>query len=240
MSEDEPEATKSSVVSPESSVITDVRELLAEAEDEDNKNLDIFGIVNAQLTEIKKLKDISAPRCIKMTMHLTAVIQYVRLREQYCCHGRCKAPSLKASLAIARQMGKPNGAYFACQIRKNEAYLLCHKRLPPSKQGAKHGQYTLLDNEAILHKVCTYLAAQNLGAITPRELCQHVNQVILPALEFSGTNGSISERMAINWLKKLGYKCKEVSKGIYHDGHERPDVIATRKKFLDDILKFEP
>ena len=76
-------------------------------------------------------------------------------------------PSLKASLAIARWMEKQNRDYFAHQIWKNEAHLLHHKHLPPSKQGAKHGQYTLLDNEAILHKVCTYLAAQNLGVITP-------------------------------------------------------------------------
>ena len=225
------------MVTPES---IEAREILAEIEDEDNENLDIFGIVHAQLTEIKKLKNISAHRCIKITMHLIAVVQYVRLREQYRRHGRCKAPSLKASLAIARRMGKPNGVYFARQIRKNEAYLLRHKHLPPSRQGAKHGQYTLLDNEAVIHKVRTYLAAKNLGAITPRELCQHVNQVILPALEFSGKNGSISERTAVNWLKKLGYKCKEVSKGIYYDGHERPDVVEARKKFLNDILKYEP
>jgi hypothetical protein len=90
------------VVTPESSVITEARELLAEAKDEDNENLDIFGIVSAQLKEIKKLKDISTPRCTKMAMHLTAVIQYVHLQEQYCRHGRCKAPTLKASLAIAR------------------------------------------------------------------------------------------------------------------------------------------
>jgi hypothetical protein len=68
MSEDGLEATKSSVVALESSVITDARELLAEATDEDNENLDIFGIVNTQLKGIKKLKDISAPYCIKMTI----------------------------------------------------------------------------------------------------------------------------------------------------------------------------
>jgi hypothetical protein len=101
------------VVTPESSIITEARDLLAEDEDEDNNNLDIFGIVNAQLMEIKKLKDISTPCCIKMTMHLTAVIQYVHLQEQYHRHGRCKAPSLKASLVIARRMGKQNGDYFA-------------------------------------------------------------------------------------------------------------------------------
>ena len=52
ISEDKPEATESSVVTPESSVITEARELLADAEDEDNENLDIFGIVNTQLKEI--------------------------------------------------------------------------------------------------------------------------------------------------------------------------------------------
>jgi hypothetical protein len=68
------------VVTPESSVITEARALLAEAEDEDedNKNLDISGIVS-KLKEMKKLKGISAPHCIKMTMHLTTVIQYVCL-----------------------------------------------------------------------------------------------------------------------------------------------------------------
>lgn len=235
----EPDDSETSVTS-EPSVITQARELLAEAEEENSKDLDIFDIVDAQLKEIKKLKDISAPRCIKMTMHLTAVIQYVRLRERYRRHPNCKAPCLKASLAIARRMGKQNGDYFARQIRKNEAYLLRHKHLPPTKQGAKHGQYTLLDNEAVVHKVRTYLAAQSLGAITPRELCQHVNQIILPALEISGKNSSISERTAITWLKKLGYTCKDVKKGIYHDGHERPDVVEARKKFLDDMLKYEP
>jgi hypothetical protein len=41
------------VVTPESSVITEARDLLTEAEDEDNKNLDTFGIVSTQLKEIK-------------------------------------------------------------------------------------------------------------------------------------------------------------------------------------------
>jgi len=36
----------------------------------------------------------------------------------------------------------------------------------------------------------------------------------------------------IHWLKKLGYECKDVKKGIYVDGHERPDVIQCREKFL--------
>ena len=70
-----------------------------EAEEEDTENLaDIYAIVSRQLKEIKKLKDISAARCIKMTTHLTAVVQYVRLREQYRNHGRvARHHALKAS-----------------------------------------------------------------------------------------------------------------------------------------------
>ena len=136
-------------------------------------------------------------------------------------------------------MGKANGAYFACQIRYHENYLLRHCHLPLTKKSAKHGEYTLLDNESIPQSVRRYLAAQNLGAITPQELCRHVNQVILLALDLSEKKSSIHECTAINWLKKLGYTCKDMKKGVYHDGHEHPDVIEARKKFLDQMQQYE-
>jgi hypothetical protein len=82
------------------------------------------------------------------------------------------------------------------------------------------------------------LAAQNLGTITPWELCRHVNQVILPALDLSEKKSSICERTAINW-KKPDYTCKDVKKGVYHDGHECPDVIEARKRFLDQMQQYE-
>jgi hypothetical protein len=84
-----------------------------------------------------------------------------------------------------------------------------------------------------------YLAAQNLGTITPHLLCRHVNDVILPALEMTKKKGSISKRTAINWLKKLGYVCKDVKKGVYHDGHEHSDVVEARKKFLEEMKRYE-
>jgi hypothetical protein len=118
-------------------------------------------------------------------------------------------------------------------------YLLAHGRLPPSKIYTRHGQYTLLDNKAVLHGVRCYLTAQNLGSITPYLLCCHINEVIIPALELTKKETTISERTAVNWLKKLGYSCKDVKKGVYFDGHERPDVIEARKKFLAEIAKYE-
>jgi hypothetical protein len=142
---------------------------------------DIMRIIQTCLKDAKKHTD---KWKIKTLTQLTAVSEYVRLRAQYWRHNACKCPCLNASIAIACRMGK--GPYFACQIRHNKLYLLRYHCLPPPKTYTRHGHHTLLDNEAILHGVCTYLAAQDLGTVTPRTFCQHVNMVILPTLEITG------------------------------------------------------
>jgi hypothetical protein len=195
--------------------------------------IDIFLIVKRCLKDMKKLK---CGRTVKMMTQLTVVSEYVKLRDCYRAHGRSKKPCLNASLAIAHRMGK--GFHFARQIRQNEAYLLQHQQLPPSKANLQHGQYTLLDNENVIHAVHNYLAAQQLGTITPFLLCHHINNIILPTLTLTGKT-SISECTAIQWLKKLGYTCKDVRKGMYHDGHERPDVVEARKNFLEQMSQYE-
>ncbi|KAG2352847.1 hypothetical protein BDR07DRAFT_1562680 [Suillus spraguei] len=197
---------------------------------------DIFKIVDACLRMVKNLR---TKKSLKIITRLTAVTQYVKLRAQYRCHPKCQTLCLSASLAIARQMGKGKkgtgareGGNIARQIRRNEPYLLQHHCLPPSKKLNHRGQYTLLDNEAVIHNVRRYLAMQKLGTITPSAMCRHVNEVIAPTLGLTGPNSHISERTAETWLKKLGYTCKSVRKGIYHDGHERDDVVEAWKIFL--------
>ena len=81
--------------------------------------------------------------------------------------------------------------------------------------------------------------AQNLGTITPKLLCYHANKIILPALDLTQKHTSISECTTVNWVKKLGYSCKDVKKGVYHDGHECLDVIGACKKYLEQIAKYE-
>ena len=49
----------------------------------------------------------------------------------------------------------------------------------------------------------------------------------------------ITKCTAIQWLKQLGYNCKDVWKGIYHDGHEWPDVIKACKNFLVQVSQFK-
>ena len=177
-------------------------------------------------------------RTLKILTQLTAVAEYVKLQDRYQSQPAvCKKPCTRASQAIALRMGK--GPYFARQMRYHEHYLIKHQKLPPSNSGARHGRYTLLDNQNILLAVRRYLAAKDLGTITPDELCRHVNITILPSLGYNGLMDRICSRTAINWLKKLGYICKDVRKGIYVDGHERPDVIAYCEKFLEEMAKYE-
>jgi hypothetical protein len=96
-----------------------------------------------------------------------------------------------------------------------------------------------LDNEAVVHSVRQYLASQNLGTITPHNLCNHINKVIILALGLMGDKSSISEHTSLSWLKKLGYLCKNVQKGMYVDGHERPDVIKAHEEFLQKMEHYE-
>ncbi len=219
--------------------IEDARRLFASEDSEIDSDVtgdpDIMNIIQSCLKDVKTLKQHNHVRAIKMLSLLIAVSEYIKLRTLYKSIKACKQPCLKASIAIARRMGR--GIYFARQIRYNELYLLKHRHLPPRKDYTRHGQYSLLDNEAVLHDVRVYLAAQSLGTVTPWALRQHVNQVILPAFEIRAT---ISEPTARRWLKfRLGYECKEAKKGIYIDGHERPDVIKEREAFIDQINSYE-
>lgn len=126
--------------------VTAACELLDDEETEMQCN--ILDIVKACLADVKKIRTVPS---IKMLSQLTAVTEYVKLQHRYQNHPKCTKPCLNASLAVARHMGK--GMYFTCQIRYNEAYLLKHCHLPPTKAVALHGQYTLLDNEIVFHNV---------------------------------------------------------------------------------------
>ena len=45
----------------------------------------------------------------------------------------------------------------------------------------------------------------------------------------------ICSRTARKWLNRLGYKWKDVQKGVFFDGHEREDVVEYWKTFLEEM-----
>jgi len=218
----------------EDPVIEAMRELFQPDDDDDNDDepADITKIIQICLKDLKKH---NLKHAIKSLSLLITVSKYIKLCARYKTSRTCKQPCLKASTAIAHWMGK--GPYFACKIQYTELYLLKHRHLPPHKVHARKGHHSLLDNESVLHNVHVYLTTCVLGSVTPHALCQHVNGVMLPAL---GIQGSIVESTAQHWLKfRLGYQCKEAKRGIYIDGHERPDVIKERKGFISELDRYE-
>ena len=50
----------------------------------------------------------------------------------------------------------------------------------------------------------------------------------------------IHSRTARTWLRKLGFVYIEVCKDVFVDGHERPDVVEDRNRFLTQIEELKP
>ena len=90
----------------------------------------------------------------------------------------------------------------------------------------------------VLQGVRKYLAAARLGEVTLGLLQRHLTQVIFLSLGMSDTT-AISESTCQRWLHRLGYRNLEVHKGLYIDGHERPDVIEARGRFLERMQGFK-
>ena len=44
-------------------------------------------------------------------------------------------------------------------------------------------------------------------------------------------------RTARIWLNRLGLNWRQIRKAVYFEGHERPDVLAERERFLDTSAK---
>ena len=63
----------------------------------------------------------------------------------------------------------------------------------------------------------------------PNKLCRYVNQFLFPSF---GIESKIGKITAVRWLKKLGFKLRKVSKGIYVDGHERENVVQAHRDFI--------
>jgi hypothetical protein len=108
-----------------------------------------------------------------------------------------------------------------------------------SKKEKQHGHATLLDNEQVRLGVPRYLAVQQIGSISPKEMAVHLRDVLLPALGYSGYDLELTERTAINWLHALDYEYMGPKSGVYYDGHERPDVKEYLGIFLVDMLELD-
>ena len=96
---------------------------------------------------------------------------------------------------------------------------------------------SFLWNEDVFLQIESYIWEHKWDIISQMLIVQ-INDIILPGLGFS-LSSTIHINTARNYLKELGYAYAKVKKGIYIDGHEREDVVAYRKIFLEWINELE-
>ncbi|KAH6879968.1 hypothetical protein BKA70DRAFT_1127028 [Coprinopsis sp. MPI-PUGE-AT-0042] len=193
--------------------------------------VDLMAVIKALIRGAKKHKSFAS------TFKLEAVKAYLDLLEKYKRNPKVKNPRTRASLSVASLAGR--GQYFARQLRHLASYIGRFHTLPPTNSGKHHAHPSLLNDERVAQAVRRYLTVVAAGEIGPEMLMRQVNTVIIPALGLDLGGHKIGVRCARRWLRKLGYSMTEVKKGVYVDGHERPDVVAYRERFLEEILANE-
>ncbi|CAG8716576.1 21856_t:CDS:2 [Rhizophagus irregularis] len=63
--------------------------------------------------------------------------------------------------------------------------------------------------------------------------------MVFPKLTGHIKKDTISEKICRNYMYLWGYKYDERKKGGYYNGHERPDVVKYRKKWLKRMFKYQ-
>ncbi|KAI0676399.1 hypothetical protein C8Q78DRAFT_17309 [Trametes maxima] len=143
--------------------------------------------------------------------------------------------AIRASLEIARQWHENTGTHFARRVRALARHYQVFEHLPREKRGGKRDKRSYLHDESIRRAARDWLSAQAVGEVTPRCFQQSLNTTILPSLNVQ-LRQPLSERTARRWLIKLGWRRTTLRKGVYMDGHERPDVVKYHEVYQ---TKFE-
>jgi hypothetical protein len=140
--------------------------------------------------------------------------------------------------------------------------------LPSSQRGAHSKVFSLLSLPEVAHAMREYLRS-NKWSMTPERLAKYsagtmaaetakkyarqiaeqempaglskyVTEEIFPRFG-TKVHGGIKPRTARRWMYNEGFRYMKHQKGIYVDGHERPDVAEYRQKvFIPAIRSYQP
>jgi hypothetical protein len=126
----------------------------------------------------------------------------------------------------------------AINVKKYDIYFffILAERIPQSLRG-KFPSKSLLHDEIVSIGISSFLRL-NKFKVGPALVKKHFEENILPALNISSAH-SISLHTIRRWMHAFGFHLKRYQKGIYTDGHERPDVVEYRKIFLQQVAEYD-
>ncbi|EFP79042.2 uncharacterized protein PGTG_04998 [Puccinia graminis f. sp. tritici CRL 75-36-700-3] len=193
--------------------------------------------------KVKKDKKFKFPQSMMNNLY-----QFNNLRLKYSLNGTggLITPSVTASLAAAQSSieqhpsttGPPklrSGIYLSWSIRREAKHILNNQHLSEVKQGNRKNHRLLLENVELRKVLFTWAASQVAGHVTPITFREHVINKVFPQFDIQE---GLSRNAVTRWMIKLGYRPQEYRKCLYFDGHERPDVLKSRKKYIEDFSSY--
>ena len=201
----------------------------------DNEALDV------RMTYQEVLDDVDIKLAQTKELYTPRVIANLYLLRQYTQQllklGQYRLGRVNASLLVASSNHRfNNGKTLARRIRGLFNYYRQWHGIPQETRGGKRDSASYLDNEDIFLACRTWLINQELGTISPNDFLNTINQEILPRL-LSIIEKPIARSTAYLWLPRLGFYCHETKKGLYVDGHERPNVIQYHQEVFLLLIK---
>ena len=128
-------------------------------------------------------------------------------------------------------------------VRQWRTNLIKNKGMfPKRKQGCYKRNGALWKNEELSKMAKKYV--QNNSSVkgkpnmTTYDFCGWVNTTLHPNLTLEpGFPRKVSVPTCRRWLLAMGFEVLTPRKGIFIDGHERPDVVEARTAFLRRLVK---
>ncbi|KAI7953739.1 hypothetical protein MJO28_006286 [Puccinia striiformis f. sp. tritici] len=139
---------------------------------------------------------------------------------------RIKALSNAAAVATAQS---------AIRRLKQAKYIVHNKAILENKACNHTNHRSHLDNLDLRRALVKWAASQTPGEVNPVSFQKYVCETLLP--EF-GISDRINRKTVTRWMYKIGFTPTEYRKSLYFDGHERPDVVEARKRYIADYTKY--
>ena len=171
------------------------------------------------------------------------LLQALSVRE-YFEHFKAGMGKMQASFEVARMYYKSQTiwSYKGRSIRHWADFYLENYSFPEFKQGQHSKVESVIEDADIQVAFKSILRSMNDSDRTPLAFQTRVNS--LSDDDFSDDlfdvkdikPQDISTKTAARWMKVLGFFPTKASKGWFTDGHERPDVVEYRERFIADIM----
>lgn len=148
-----------------------------------------------------------------------------------------KIPKTKAAEFCGMMMSKADRT-----IRQWNADFFNHGgSIPDNKQGKYQRSGVLWSSEDLNRKASRYVRenanVKGKPNLTTASFCRWINEDLLPNASLPpGFPRRVSVETARRWMHEMGFETLSVTKGMFFDGHERPDVVEQRKVFLEEMV----